>query len=131
MEPEEYAVDSKGRVVVPINSFSDGDPQTWPYHSNCTEVDATLYLEKLGTQWMKSRGKFQQGQYLYFLVCGHAEYPKITTGMFIWLPPQCRQEGVFIFKMGFFMMLPVDNCGITYALYQCIMCYWLCTIHPG
>lgn len=63
MGPQGYEVDQKGRVVVPINSFSDGDPSAWPQHSNCVETDATVYLEKLGMQWMKERGECQQGQY--------------------------------------------------------------------
>ncbi|EFR04418.1 hypothetical protein MGYG_07425 [Nannizzia gypsea CBS 118893] len=60
MASQVYGVDQKGRVVVPINSFSDGDPSVWPLHSNCMETDPTVYLEKLGTQWMKARGECEQ-----------------------------------------------------------------------
>ncbi|KAK2832041.1 hypothetical protein FQN49_006913 [Arthroderma sp. PD_2] len=64
MGSEKYTVDAQGRIVVPINDFSDGDPNAWPQDSNCKEADPTIYLEKLGVQWMQSRNEFQNGQYL-------------------------------------------------------------------
>ncbi|GBF62389.1 hypothetical protein TMEN_4929 [Trichophyton mentagrophytes] len=93
MGPQGYEVDQKGRVVVPINSFSDGDPSAWPQHSNCVETDATVYLEKLGMQWMKERGEFQQGK-TYIL-------DQLPDGYVYWARPrQSRPELVDKFLWG-------------------------------
>ncbi|KAF3480683.1 uncharacterized protein GIQ15_06030 [Arthroderma uncinatum] len=60
MDSENYTVDANGRIVVPINDFSDGDPNACPHDSFHTEADPVIYLEKLGAQWMQQRNEFQQ-----------------------------------------------------------------------
>ena len=47
---------ASGRVIVPLRPGSDGDATHRPNNVKITEVNPpTLYLEKLGTLWMKDR----------------------------------------------------------------------------
>lgn len=52
-----------GTVVVPIEPYSDGDPQHRPNRSDYALQDPpTIYLEKLAESWMKERGEYQKGK---------------------------------------------------------------------
>ncbi|KAF2796107.1 hypothetical protein K505DRAFT_212638, partial [Melanomma pulvis-pyrius CBS 109.77] len=47
---------SAGHIIVPLRPGSDGDATHRPTSQTYTQVDPpTLYLEKIGLQWMKSR----------------------------------------------------------------------------
>jgi hypothetical protein len=54
-------MDSK-RVVVRLRPGSDGDPTHLPREGRYTELNPpTLYLEKIGQQWMEARGEARPG----------------------------------------------------------------------
>jgi hypothetical protein len=53
---------STKRVIVPLRPGSDGDPSHVPKAGSKTEVNPpTLYLEKIGQQWIEARGAAQDG----------------------------------------------------------------------
>lgn len=74
---------SAGTVVVPIRPGSDGDATHQPDHSTHTLVDPpTLYLEKIASLWMESRGEALPGvrYMLDKLPAGYTLYQKPRIG---------------------------------------------------
>ena len=60
---------SAGTVVVPIRPGSDGDATHRPDHSTHTLVDPpTLYLEKIASLWMESRGEALPGKFYHIYI---------------------------------------------------------------
>ncbi|KAK2742465.1 hypothetical protein FQN57_005356 [Myotisia sp. PD_48] len=83
-------------VIVPIDeSFSDGDPATWPADPIYSEIDASLYLKKLAERWMIERGEYKDGaQYiLNKLPEGYVYYSRVRLSQphmrdnFLWGHP--------------------------------------------
>ncbi|KAH7065295.1 hypothetical protein B0J12DRAFT_639771 [Macrophomina phaseolina] len=73
-----------GTVVVPIEPYSDGDPQHRPNRSDYALQDPpTIYLEKLAESWMKERGEYQKGV-TYVL-------DKLPDGYTVWGRPRKNQ----------------------------------------
>jgi hypothetical protein len=84
---------SAGTVVVPIRPGSDGDATHQPDHSTHTLVDPpTLYLEKIASLWMESRGEALPGKFYhiyipFFFQCYFRRQTWSNKGTFIsWWP---------------------------------------------
>lgn len=79
---------SPRRVVVRLRPGSDGDATQTPKSGSHEELDPpTLYLEKLGDQWMKARGEAQPGE-KYIL-------ENLPAGYTLWQRPRPKDPKTF------------------------------------
>ncbi|KAL4884534.1 ABC transporter transmembrane region 2-domain-containing protein [Aspergillus karnatakaensis] len=59
---QDLADDHGEAVVIPINqSFSDGDPTTWPTEERFGRPDDSYYRQKLADMWLKAMGANEPG----------------------------------------------------------------------
>ncbi|KAF1356037.1 hypothetical protein EJ07DRAFT_130450 [Lizonia empirigonia] len=79
---------SPRRVVVRLRPGSDGDATHLPKPGSQTQMDPpTLYLEKIGDQWMQARGEAQPG--IKYILEG------LPAGYTLWQRPRAKDPKTF------------------------------------